>query len=420
MSFGKLYTHDGNARSPAILAVAKANKLDLEIVHTVPGKAEPAEYLKINPLGQIPSFEGADGYVLTECIAIAIYITSQNEKTSLLGKTKQDYASIVRWMCFANHEVLPAIGGWFRPLVGRDPYNKKNVEESQKAALKAVGVLEHHLLINTFLVGERITLADLFTVGVLSRGFEYLFDKTWRSEYPNVTRFYETVYNQPIYSAVVEKLSFIDEAVKYTPPKKDTPAKKEKEPAAKKEAPKPKPKEKDEDDEEDDAPAAPKVKHPLEALEKPTLVLDDWKRKYSNEETRQVALPWFWENFKPAEYSLWKVDYKYNDELTQVFMSSNLIGGFFARLEGSRKYIFGAASVYGKANDSVIQGAFVIRGHEANPAFDVAPDWESYEFTKLDPNKPETKTFIDDQWSWDKPIEVGGKTYDWADGKVFK
>lgn len=97
-----------------------------------------------------------------------------------------------------------------------------------------------------------------------------------------------------------------------------------------------------------------------------------------------------------------------------------LPGGFFARLEASRKYLFGAASVYGVANDSVIQGAFLVRGDEALPAFDVAPDWESYEFTKLDPSKPEDRAFVDDQWSWDKPIDVKGKTYEWADGKVFK
>jgi elongation factor 1-gamma len=76
--------------------------------------------------------------------------------------------------------------------------------------------------------------------------------------------------------------------------------------------------------------------------------------------------------------------------------------------------------VYGVSNDSVIQGAFMVRGDEALPAFDVAPDYESYEFTKLDPSKAEDKAFLEDQWSWDKPIEVNGKKYDWADGKVFK
>jgi elongation factor 1-gamma len=148
-------------------------------------------------------------------------------------------------------------------------------------------------------------------------------------------------------------------------------------------------------------------------------VLDEWKRQYSNNDTPD-ALKWFWENFKPEEYSLWKLDNKYNEELTQIFMTSNLIGGFFARLEGSRKYIFGCASVYGQANDSVIKGAFVIRGQDATPAFDVAPDFESYEFTKLDPTKPEDKEFVNEQWTWEKPVTVNGKDYPWADGKVFK
>jgi hypothetical protein len=99
---------------------------------------------------------------------------------------------------------------------------------------------------------------------------------------------------------------------------------------------------------------------------------------------------------------------------------NNLLGGFFARLEGSRKFIFGCASVYGEKDNSVIQGAFVIRGNEAIPAFDVAPDYESYEFTKLDPTKAEDKEFVNEQWTWEKPVTVGGKEYAWADGKVFK
>ena len=65
-----------NVRSIAIQAVAKANKLDLEIVDTDVSKGPlSTEYLKLNKLGTIPSFVGADGYELTECIAIAIYST---------------------------------------------------------------------------------------------------------------------------------------------------------------------------------------------------------------------------------------------------------------------------------------------------------------------------------------------------------
>lgn len=76
--------------------------------------------------------------------------------------------------------------------------------------------------------------------------------------------------------------------------------------------------------------------------------------------------------------------------------------------------------MYGTPNDSVVQGAFIVRGDNATPAFDVAPDYESYEFTKLDPNKEEDRAFVEDQWSGDKSVKVDGKEYPVADGKVFK
>ncbi|KAH8149947.1 uncharacterized protein LAJ45_06100 [Morchella importuna] len=414
MAFGKIYSYPQNPRTTVLLAVAKANGLDVEIVHEEPAKGVSAEYLKINPLGKVPTFQGEDGFVLSECIAIAIYLTAQNEKTTLLGKTKQDYAQILKWMSFSNSEVLSNLGGWFRPLVGTAAYNKKSVDTAKAATLKVIGVLEQHLLSQTFLVGERLTLADLFATSILARGFQYVFDKEFRAEHPNLTRWYTLIHSQSIYTEAAGELSFIDEAIQYTPPKKEPKKEQPKKEAAPK-AEKPAP----EEEEEEDKPA-PKPKHPLEALGKPTLALDDWKKKYSNEDTRSAALPWFWETVNFEEYSLYKVDYKYNDELTQVFMSCNLIGGFFNRLEASRKYLFGSASVYGANNDSVITGAFLVRGQEHLPAFDVAPDFESYEFTKLDPTKAEDKEFVNDAWAWDKPVTVGGKTYDHADGKVFK
>lgn len=65
----------GNGRSSVLLAVAKANNLDIELVETNPHQniGTGADYALINRLGKIPSFVGADGFIVTECIAIAIY-----------------------------------------------------------------------------------------------------------------------------------------------------------------------------------------------------------------------------------------------------------------------------------------------------------------------------------------------------------
>lgn len=56
-------------------------------------------------------------------------------------------------------------------------------------------------------------------------------------------------------------------------------------------------------------------------------VLDEFKRKYSNEDTLTVALPHFWEHFDKEGWSLWYAEYRFPEELTQTFMSCNLITG---------------------------------------------------------------------------------------------
>ncbi|KAJ6092161.1 hypothetical protein N7467_004130 [Penicillium canescens] len=407
MAFGKLYGLPDNGRTLAILVAAKHNDLDLELVKTEANSAATfnsgAEYRKISPVGKIPAFEGANGFTLSEAIAIAVYVTSQNEKTTLLGKTKQDYASILRWLSFANAEVLPKLGAWYRPLMGLDGYNKKAVDEAAKNALKALAVLESHLTANTYLVGERITLADIFAASLLTRAFATVLDKTFRQENPAVTRWYNTILNQDSFKAVFPEPKFAEECIKYTPPKKE-----EKPKAAAPAA------------EEKPAAEAPKPKHPLEALGKPTLILDEWKREFSNNDPRTEAMPWFWKNFKADEYSLWKVDYKYNNELKLTFMANNLIGGFHARLEASRKYLFGAQSVYGVNYDCIVNGAFMVRGQEWEPAFQVGPDWEGYTYTKLDASNEADRKVIEDMWAQDVPVTVDGKTLEWTDGHVFK
>jgi hypothetical protein len=94
-------------------------------------------------------------------------------------------------------------------------------------------------------------------------------------------------------------------------------------------------------------------------------------------------------------------------------MSSNQIGGFFNRLEASRKYLFGSLGVLGGANNSVISGVFITRGDDIKLSVDCAPDWESYEYKKLDLANDSDKKFFEDALAWD--LELDGKK--WADGK---
>ena len=78
------YESQDNTRTKALLAVAKENKLDVELVETTPPENDPTGYLKLNPLNKIPTFEGANGFILTECIAIAIYCKSFTDLSPMI------------------------------------------------------------------------------------------------------------------------------------------------------------------------------------------------------------------------------------------------------------------------------------------------------------------------------------------------
>ena len=69
----QLTAPQGNPRTTSLLAVAKENGLDIEFVDTEPAKGVSEDYLKLNKLGKVPTFEGKDGFVLSETIAIAVY-----------------------------------------------------------------------------------------------------------------------------------------------------------------------------------------------------------------------------------------------------------------------------------------------------------------------------------------------------------
>jgi len=101
-------------------------------------------------------------------------------------------------------------------------------------------------------------------------------------------------------------VKFVETQPIYQPPVKES----KKEPKAKEAkaadaSPKPpkapkaaKPKAEDEDEQSEGEnlyPAEPKVKNPLDDLPKSAFNLEEWKRQYSNLDTRKEALPWFYE-----------------------------------------------------------------------------------------------------------------------------
>ncbi|TPX30442.1 hypothetical protein SmJEL517_g05992 [Synchytrium microbalum] len=423
---GKIWSYPNNPRVAKVLIAAKYNGLEVEQANVEMGVTnKSADFLSKFPLGKVPAFETPDGFTLYESNAIAYYVAASNVNTTLLGKDKHEAARIQQFIGVADNELAPAQATWIFPILGWIPAHEGNTKKAIDDTKRVMAALNGHLKKNTYLVGESITLADITMVTALLSFYRMVFDPSFRSEYKSVTRWFVTCVHQPHFKSVLgevalaEHVATADKAPKAaaaaTPAKKEE--KKKEEPKPKEEKPK---KKKDDDEEEDDMAAykdeAPKGKNPLDLLPPSTMVMDNWKRMYSNNETRPTAVNWFWENFDAQGYSLWRVVYKYNNELTMTFMSANLIGGFFQRLEQARKYAFGSLVILGEDNKNEIRGFFVLRGQEVPPEVSEAADYESYEWTKVDPNDTTIREQYNAYIAWDPVIE--GKKF--ADGKIFK
>jgi len=421
MSVGTLWTIPIQSQGHRIRAVAAYGGVEITLAegyeHRVTNKTP--EFTSKFASGKIPAFETTSGLRIFETSAIARYIAALAKNSTLLPTSIEEQALVDQWVSFADSELFAHARTLNGFINGGVPWTKPVDTLLREKIKTSVTILESYLATRTYLVGERITLADISVASVLKYVFERYVDAAQRASLKNTVRFYETIANNPKIKPVFGETAYVEKALQYVAPAK--PKKEAAAPAPPKEKAAPKPAAPKDDDEEDEDAALkeePKAKNPLDSLPKSTFNLEDWKRAYSNMDTRGAggSLEWFYSKFDKEGFSIWRVDFKYNEELDLIFKSSNQIGGFFNRLEGSRKYLFGSLGVLGEANKSVISGVFILRGLDYKPVVEVAPDWESYEYKQINLEDAADKAFFESALAWD--LEVDGKK--WADGKNFK
>jgi len=419
MVAGTLYTYPDNFRAFKALIAAKYSGATLNLAKDfVFGETNKSdEFTKKFPLGKVPAFEGSDGLCLTESNAIAYYVANEELRG---GKEAAARAQVLEFMCWADSDVLPASSTWVFPCMGIMQYNKTNEARAKEDIKAALSCLNKHLLSKTFLVGERISLADIAVACTMLNLFKYVLDPAFRKPYQNVVRWFTTIINQPNVKAVIGEQVLASKMAEFDAKKyQEFSGKGKKEDKPKKaEAKKPEKKEKKEEEPMMEEPVVEKKKDPLDALPAGSFNLEEWKRFYSNNE-EDDSIKWFWEHFDPAHYSIWRCDYKYPDELTMVFMSCNLMGGMFQRLEKFKKNAFASCALFGENNNSTISGIWVWRGHDL--AFELSDDWQvdysSYNWTKLDPAAAETKALVTQYWKWEGTDKDGRK---FNQGKILK
>jgi len=423
---GTLYTYPDNFRAFKVLIAAEYSGAKVKTCpNFVFGETNTTkEFLAKFPTGKVPAFESDDGLCLFESSAIAYFVANDQLRG---GKDPLVQSQILQWLNFADSDILPAACTWVFPCLGIMQFNKSATARAIEDVKKAMTALNDHLLNHTYLVGERVTLADVVVACTMLSLYQNVLDPEFRAPFGNVNRWFTTIINQPQVKKVIgavalaEKMAQFD-SKKFAETQKASgggdSGKKEKK-KADKPAQQPKKEKKEATPApEEDFPKEVKEKDPFAALPKGNFDMDDFKRFYSNND-EDKSVPYFWEKFDKDNYSIWRCDYKYNDELSMVFMSCNLMGGMYQRLEKLRKNAFASMALFGENNNSTISGVWVWQGHDL--AFELSKDWQidysSYEWKKLDANTAETKEMVNHYFKWTGTDDKGRA---FNQGKIFK
>ncbi|CAH8432499.1 unnamed protein product [Schistosoma turkestanicum] len=397
---GTLYTPEGYHRSWRAQIAAQFSGATLKIVNFIPGVTDKDQkFLEKFPPATVPVFEADDGTNLFDVNAIAYCLG-----TDYLRGGKNAHF-VTQWVNYADNSILPSVATWVYPCLGITQFNKSNTEKAKACISSVLKFLNEQLSKMTFLVGDRLSQADITVFTALHPLFTHVYEEKERNSYPHVVRWYTTIANQPEVLKVVGQSTLCVKAAqfdakKYAELHKKTPEAKQPKESTKEKRKTEHPSEKAKPENVDDELPKPS-KNPLADLPVGKFDLDAFKRVYSNMDIEKEAIPYFWSNFDPEAYSIWFCEYKYPEELSFLFMTSNLVGGFFQRAEKMLRYAFSCMCIFGEDKNNTISGVWVWRGtgliFELDK--DLQVDYESYDWRKLDHNSEEDKAIVHDYFT---------------------
>lgn len=162
----KLYYAPGACSlSPHIVLREAGLPFDLEQVDLKEKKTKAgANYLAINPKGQVPVLALDNGETLTEGPAIVQYLADQKPATGLAPAAgSMPRYRLQEWLNYITSELHKSIGSLFSPA------NPDNYKEVVKQGLGAkFAHVDKQLATRQYLMGDQFTVADAYLFTVLN------------------------------------------------------------------------------------------------------------------------------------------------------------------------------------------------------------------------------------------------------------
>jgi glutathione S-transferase len=163
-------------------------------VDLLAGDHHRPEFLALNPAGKIPVLVDGDT-VLTESVAIAMYLADKYPEQGLLPGSLSARAQAYRWLLFAATELEQPLWritrhSWLYPEEQRLP---ADVTIARREFTEMAAALERHMEGREFIVGSRAGVVDFVTAYTL----DWANEEKLLEEYPGLRAYMGRMYARP-------------------------------------------------------------------------------------------------------------------------------------------------------------------------------------------------------------------------------
>jgi glutathione S-transferase len=134
-------------------------------VSLMTGEHKQEAFMKINPSGKVPAFKDADGWILTESVAIARYLcTTNNIPDNWYPKDAEKRARVDEFLSWYHTGIRSACLKVFMSVTfAKDSNNPASVKENAVALEAVLDQMENNFLQGRdYVAGDEISIADLF------------------------------------------------------------------------------------------------------------------------------------------------------------------------------------------------------------------------------------------------------------------
>ena len=186
------FAQSGNCYKAALFLELAGADWTPRFVDYFNGETRTPAYREINVMGEAPVLEHR-GNRLTQSGVILDYLA---ETLGRFGPEGEDERrEILRWILFDNHKLTSYTATYrFMRALAKDA-NADVMAEFRKRSEAAWRILDTHLSGRRFVVGDRLTIADLSLCGYLYFDDEIGVD--WKAAHPNIARWLAGIAQTP-------------------------------------------------------------------------------------------------------------------------------------------------------------------------------------------------------------------------------